>query len=114
MITPAMLETAYEFLRATAPFRAWKLPPADEIEFRVSRDPATYGRYWRRGAQHVIELSARNIGHTATLMLTMAHEMIHLHQALRKSAGAAQHNAEFARLAERVCKAHGFDLKAFV
>lgn len=43
----------------------------------------------------------------------MAHEMIHLHQHLRKTETRAQHNAEFKRLAAQVCAQHIFDPKSF-
>jgi len=51
--------------------------------------------------------------HTFTVLLTLAHEMIHLVQAIHKSDNKNQHNAEFKRLAKRVCHLHGFDYKAF-
>ena len=45
----------------------------------------------------------------------MAHEMIHIRQAIRGTTTAnTQHNAEFHRIADRVCRIHGFDRKAFI
>jgi hypothetical protein len=44
----------------------------------------------------------------------MAHEIIHLHQALvGMESPCAEHNAAFNKLAAQVCKTHGFDPKSF-
>lgn len=113
-ISPAMMETAYEFLRATPPFRGWKMPPADDVAFRVMRAGDYRGLYHRENGQHIISISGKWIGHSATLLAVMAHEMIHLHQAVRGlETGNTEHNAQFHRLAGRVCKLHGFDPKGF-
>lgn len=111
-ITPEIIESAYEFLRTTLPFRRWKLPPADDIEFRVVRDPTIYGSYIEESS-HIIAISDRLVGHTTTLLATLAHEMIHLYQAIRGTGGKNQHGVEFRKFAAQVCKAHGFDPKAF-
>ena len=59
----------------------------------------------------VIRVSEARNGFTATLMSTMAHEMCHLRQ---ESLGDRGHySAAFKRMAQRVCRAHGFDLKTF-
>ena len=47
-LTPEILEGAYEFLRATPPFRGWRLPHADEVEFVVSRHRHNNARRGRR------------------------------------------------------------------
>jgi hypothetical protein len=49
---------------------------------------------------------------TDLLIATMAHEMIHLYQDENGTA-RGHHNAQFRRLAKRVCSIHGFDLKNF-
>lgn len=113
-LTPSIIEAAYDFLSATPPFNRWSLPPGDEIGFHVGADPRLYGWYVRKGNQHIIGVSVRLVSHTNTLLRTTAHEMVHLRQALRKSETAhTEHNAEFIRLAARVCAAHGFDPKEF-
>jgi predicted SprT family Zn-dependent metalloprotease len=114
-LSPEILRAAYDFLRATPPFKRWKLPPPEFVEFSVNKAADTHGDYvLSANGTHRIRLSETLIGHTASLMCVMAHEMIHLHQA---EAGTlrpkAHHGAEFKRLAARVCKLHGFDPKAF-
>lgn len=105
-LTPAILVAAYEFLRATPPFVGWRLPEADDVEFRVSHF-AHLGECHANDGTHVIAISARRISHTDTLMRTMAHEMIHLRH---NHVGIdTVHGAPFVRDAKLVAKAHGFD-----
>ena len=118
LLTPQIIEGAYEFLRATPPFRNWKLPHADEVTFVVSRHKLHVG--YHRGSRrkiysHEIGISSACVGHTNTLLRTMAHEMIHQYQQrARTETPGAEHNAEFIRLARRVCRYHGWDEKEFV
>ena len=117
-LTPNMVAAVYECLRQFPPFSSWKLPPAEEVEFRVNNQPNTMGEYTRyaRTVDHIVIVSSLTIGHFATLASVVAHEMVHLKQALDKTepARAGGHNAEFCRLAKQVCKIHGWDYKAFV
>jgi hypothetical protein len=113
-ITTEMLARAYHYLEATQPFRKWNMPDADDVVFRAIKDPAVRGWFQiDRIGRYTIALSSRCIGHTENLMRTMAHEMIHLHQADVKMETGAEHNAAFYRLAAQVCKAHGWDVKDF-
>jgi len=110
-LDPAMLGAAYEFLRATPPFRRWKLPPGEAIEFHVTASQGLRGRCVNSGDHQTIEISLRTIGHTHSLMMAMAHEMIHVRDNL---AGIrAHHGASFWRGAAQVCRYHGFDPKLF-
>jgi hypothetical protein len=45
------------------------------------------------------------------LLATLAHEMCHLRQEMIGDRG--HHSAGFAKMAQRVCRAHGFDIKHF-
>jgi hypothetical protein len=114
VFTSDTLRAAYNFLNETQPFNRWNLPDGEDIEFRVVRDASRFGWYRFDGNKHVIALSSSTIGHTQTLMQTVAHEMIHLHE---ENADACtpriDHSAAFKRWAEQVCKHHGFDVKAF-
>ncbi len=110
-LTPDMLAGAYEFLRTTEPFRNWKLPPGEEVGFSVVRDPQKFADFGMEGGIPIIRVSESRNGHTATLLSTMSHEMCHLRQELTGDRG--HHNANFKRMAARICRAHGFDLKTF-
>lgn len=115
-LRPDMLAGAYDFLRTTPPFRGWRLPHSDEIEFKVTGDNQEHGHYNRYAGtnHHWIAMSGKTVGHTDTLLMYLAHEMIHLHQALAKlETRNATHNADFHRRARSVCRWHGWDLKLF-
>jgi hypothetical protein len=60
---------------------------------------------------HLIRVSAERQGHTASLLATIAHEMIHLRQQLIGDRG--HHSARFHKMAAQVGRAHGFDIKTF-
>ena len=112
-LTPAVLEAAYAYLRATPPFKGWKLPEADAVEFAVTRhrdrmaDHTTYCYT----LDHVIRASTYHIKTTNDLIEAVAHEMIHQHMTRNHTDTKCEHNAEFKRLAARVCKVHGWDIR---
>lgn len=115
-LTPEILRRAYDMLRACAPLKGWRLPPGEQVEFRVSRARGILGQhvYSVESGCHRIDISAAGNGHLATVVQTMAHEMIHLKQSIDGTASAgAVHNADFRRLAARICGALGFDPKLF-
>ena len=111
-LTPAVIVGCYEFLRATPPFDKWKLPEADDVEFRTISAVRLYGEHqiYTTG-EHIIYISHRRVGYTRTLMETMAHEMVHVRQAMRGDRDV--HGASFKMMARRVCEYHGFDPMAF-
>lgn len=106
-LTPDILAAAYSYLRATQPFNRWKLPPAHEIKFKITRSPTDAGYC----SGNVIGLSTKCIGYTPYCLEIMAHEMIHLH--LDRKGVKQHHGPEFQRCAKRVCEIHGFDPKRF-
>lgn len=116
-LTPDCLENAYEYLRGTLPFRRMNLPHADNLVFRVmgARDRFGHFRGRIKGMPDLNEIgvSLRAVRSTDLLMATMAHEMIHLYQHEKGSATRSSHNAEFDRIASRVCRIHGFDREDF-
>lgn len=109
-LTPEMLETCYEFLKACPPFKSWGLPDSEDVKFQVVRDPNTAGWHKMVGDKHIIGISTGAIGRTFSLVEVMAHEMIHAHQReTNMETKGSEHNAAFKKLAERVCRYHGFD-----
>jgi hypothetical protein len=116
-LTPEALENAYEYLRATLPFRRMNLPHADNLVFRVMGARDRYGHFKGRikdnSDLNEIGLSQTKVHSTDVLMATMAHEMIHLHQHEKGSCTRGVHNGQFQRIAARVCRIHGFDPETF-
>ena len=118
-LTPHMLAAVYDCLREFPPFKGWKLPPGDEVRFDVMRSRQVFGYYIEEtrpsGVVRSIQVSSANVGHWNTLTRIMAHEMIHMHQAVARTyTSNAEHNADFRRAARRVCSAFGWDYKEFV
>ncbi len=110
VLTPALLETSYELLRLTEPFRRWKLPHADEIKFIVSRHHDLYG-HCEDG--ETVTISQHKHAQLGTLLATMSHEMIHVYEFRTGMRGDVCHGATFKKLAALVCSYHGFDPAAF-
>lgn len=114
-LTPQRLAAVYEMLRAMPPFCGWGLPPSSGVKFHVSRDRATDAAWWIDGERHSIEVSQARTGLLSTLIVSMAHEMIHAWQRIKKSeTNGVQHNAEFRRIARAVCKRYGWDDHQFL
>ncbi len=116
-LTPDILCGTYDFMRLTLPFRCWKLPCGEEVEFKIGALVDLRGWHTRsttRDGHHVVGVSKACIGRVDSLMAVMAHEMIHVRQSeCETETRNTIHNAEFRRLARLVCKRHGFDLLLF-
>ena len=115
-ITPEMLEAAYELLRTTPPFRGWKLPHADDVQFHVASytDGFADARYDMTKKQYVIRVSRRTCKQLGTIIVAVAHEMCHIAEAQRAGKGGrAEHGKAFQRLADSVCRYHHVDRGAF-
>jgi hypothetical protein len=112
-LTRDTLAAAYDYLRSTPPFRSWNLPEPEEIVFRVAKTPGLYGWCDHKRGRHVIAVSRQAVGHTMTLFETMAHEMLHLHEARAGVRSRSEHGPAFKKWSARICKVHGFDPKRF-
>jgi hypothetical protein len=99
---------AYEFLASLAPIKSWKLPPSQDVEFRVRAWERFYGEYDERG---IITISSAKHGHIDTLLRTMAHEMIHQKLHLSGYPHWESHDGRFLELAHSVATELGFDPK---
>lgn len=107
IINKDMLGPAYDYLRATKPFSGWKLPPADEVVFKIVPHKGHCAHYIMRGdGRHEIGLSAHWHPRHVMLLSTMGHEMVHMRQEIAGLRTRAMHNADFWRCADRICKAH--------
>jgi len=112
-LTPDILEQAYELLRATPPFRGWKLPPADDLTFHVIATNSPAADHYCIEGVHTIRISHKRHKTLRTLIETMAHEMVHMREAQMKTRADVEHGKVFHRLADQVCRAHGFDRGMF-
>lgn len=112
-LTPENLEAAYTLLCTTPPFNRWKLPPASEVEFHIQRTRKQFADCEIVNGTPIIRVSAAKQTQLCTLLATMAHELIHLHEFLTRPAKEVCHGASFHKHADRICKVHGFDRGAF-
>lgn len=115
LITSARLAAVYEMLRAFPPFSRWRLPAADAVRFHVAKTDKWHAAWWIDGSTHHIEVSGKKHAHLASLVCSMAHEMIHVRQRIAKiETNGAEHNAEFKQAAKSVCRRFGFDAGQFL
>ena len=113
-LTPEVCAAAYDFLQALPPFKTWKLPSADDIEFRVKEFQDRRGEFTLHKDGHFsIAVNHEWVGFTDKLVRTMAHEMIHVRIDMMEDVDEEDHGPVFMRLAARVCKIHGWDPKGF-
>lgn len=106
-----MLAHCYDMLAATHTMSRWNLPPAEDVKFRIIRRKDRYAHHEVVGGVHHIAVSSTFVGTFQTLIMTMAHEMIHVHQDLT---GMPRDDGKgFAKIADRVCKELEFDRLIF-
>jgi hypothetical protein len=108
-LTPEVLKAAYEYLCTTRPFCNWNMPDADDVRFVVSK-AHLYG--YSRDDRLEIGVSTYRVATSATLLETMAHEMVHVHLDRRKV--KSHHGKGFRTAARQVCREHGFEFKRFI
>lgn len=109
--TPEIVEAIYELLRLTPPFKGWRLPHADEVEFTILRTKDFEGDYHFHKGRHVIRISHHKHKTLAFLTMTIAHEMIHMRDQILGV--KSFHGKSFQRMADQVCRYHGFDRGQF-
>lgn len=123
-ITPETCRAAYEFFRTTLPYRRWKLPDADSVEFKITKSADKYGSVdypSRKGfkIRPIMEVSDHLCYCTDVLLRTVAHEMVHLRQfqldgwTVVEKGKEYGHGPDFQAMAKLICRRHGFNLETF-
>jgi hypothetical protein len=113
-LTPGVLQHCYAFLAETEPFNKWNLPDAEDIKFILLGDNGdAHGTVEKWKDTYKIGAAPGSHQHTASLIVTMAHEMIHLHMMQSKIRNPEGHGRIFKAFAAEVCAEHGFDLGQF-
>lgn len=112
-ITHSDLERAYDLLRHTRPFSRWGLDEPDDVEFHAVpiAGGAQAEHYYT--THHVIRLNPARHKTIAALLQTLAHEMCHMREYELGARRKGCHGALFHKLADLVCKHHGFDRGQF-
>ena len=126
MITPTPRQMAgiYDMLRTFHPFNVWRLPTAKRVRFVT--DPKAWlterharrllGMHWMKGRRHTIFIAPHKT--LADMVATMAHEMIHVHEAVNdvpcdKRNNAYIHGVMFQKIASVICSELGFNRQRF-
>jgi hypothetical protein len=123
-VTPDSCRAVYEYFRTTLPFRRWKLPDAEAVEFRITKSSDLYGSvYYPSIVGHAIrprmEVSDHLCWCTDLLLRVIAHEMCHLRQfqldgwRIVEKGKEYGHGPDFQAMAKLVCRRHGFNLETF-
>ena len=112
-INTEMLAAAYDYLQTTPPYCDWNLPDSDDIVFKVYKHRARCADWGKVKGKHVVRVSSFHIKRTNSLLETMAHELIHIHEDHNKCAGRGEHSAAFRAWAKEVCAIHGWDEALF-
>ena len=110
-LTKEMLAHCFDMIAATPLMSKWGLPESEDVKFKLVARKKYFGRYIYDGGNHTIEISTKSVGTFQTLISTMAHEMIHLHQSQLDLPVAD--DAAFDWFAETVCKELELDRLAF-
>lgn len=112
-VTPKVLKSSYFHLRELKPFNRWYLPEASEVSFGIltGTDHAVY----MLDRKHRIEVNADTHTTHEQILMSVAHEMIHLRQNElgRLPVTRNPHNADFRRMARQICHEFGWDVQIF-
>lgn len=109
-LTPKLLETSYEVVRAAFP--KWKLPDGDSLEFRVIGKCQDRWGHFRESTDGTHEISISiAVKSLDLLQRTMAHEVAHLRQHMLGHRD--NHGAGFTRIAKQMCRKLGYAQETF-
>lgn len=119
-VTTELIEASYERLRLTPPFNRWGLPHADEVEFHAvpiqgnaSAEHSVIHHVASKREHHLIRISPKRHSTLHMLDATLAHEICHMREYKLGSRRMGCHGAMFGKLADQVCRHHGFDRGQF-
>ena len=114
-ITENNIANLYSALIEFPVFDEYKLPPASTVEFLVVHDSSMYGQYEppEKGEPHIITISTARHTHLYPVLMTLAHEIIHMCVYLEspKTDKYTSHKGLFLKLQKRVANHLGFDPK---
>jgi hypothetical protein len=111
-LRPEHLAIIYDMLRAMPPFKGWKLPESDSVVFKTPMRKDVSGEY-NDTLPHTITVSSARHSHFNSILLTLAHEMVHMADNVAGESCKSQHSAAFNKKAKKVCKLFGWDERNF-
>lgn len=114
-VTHEICVAAYDLIRACPPFKSWKLPPGEEVEFHIISSTTHSADYMFLKSKNVhrIRINEKWTGTLWKLILNLMHEMCHMKHEVDCPNDQAHHGKRFQKLAQTVCKIHILDIKSF-
>lgn len=112
-LTASKLRLLYIALCQFPPFQGRKMPPPEEIDFRLSRSTRMFGSYDTGCDGHEITISTAMCKTLPCVIETLLHEMVHLSLEKAGASNHSDHDAEFNRLAATVCNELGYNFPTF-
>ena len=114
-ITEYNIANLYSALIEFPVFDEYKLPPASKVDFVIVHDNNMCGQYEppQSGEPHIITISTARHSHLYPVLMTLAHEIIHMCVYLEspKTDKYTSHKGLFLKLQKRVANHLGFDPK---
>jgi len=114
-ITENNIANLYTALIEFPVFEEYKLPPASKVDFVIVHDESMCGQYEppQSGDPHIITISTARHTHLYPVLMTLAHEIIHMCVYLEspKTDRYTSHKGLFLKLQKRVANHLGFDPK---
>ena len=93
----------WDLVNAASPtLRSWNLPPSEDIKFKIINRQDRYGHHEVIGGVHHIAISKPCVSTFITLISTLVHEAIHIHQ---DQTGLPRRDDKiFSAFADKLCK----------
>ena len=110
-ITQESLRNAYDYLASVPPCSRWQLPSSTSVRFKISKARMTCGMY--EPDPHTITVSKVTNSTQTDVLMTLAHEVVHLHAERNGLGGHEEHDKQFWKYAAQVCDAFGWKLEDF-
>ena len=114
-ITEQNIANLYSALIEFPVFDEYKLPLASKVDFVIVHDDSMCGQYEppEQGEPHIITISTARHSHLYPVLMTLAHEIIHMCVYLEapKTDRYTSHKGLFLKLQKRVANHLGFDPK---
>jgi hypothetical protein len=103
ILTTEVLAHCYDMVVAASPtLQRWNLPPSEDIKFKIIKHKDRYGHHEVIGGVHHIAISSVYVTKFETLISTLVHEAIHIHQD-RCDLPRAD-NKVFSKFADKLCR----------
>ena len=111
-LCPDTMAHCYDMVIAASPtLQGWNLPPSEDVKFKVTKHKMRYGHHEVISGVHHIAMSKINVTSFQTLISTMVHEQVHIHQ--DQTGLPRSDDKAFEKFADRLCSELGLDRGAF-